>query len=93
MILQLRHHGRLQLHMNGIGIITKHGHAKHTECHLNQDIVVLTTAENVVIGQYLQGHLMQFLKCGAAVHLEWDHVAVCKDTRQTQEVMHLKVLT
>jgi hypothetical protein len=90
---QLRLQEHLQYHTNGVGIITKHGHAKHTECHLNQDIVVLITAENVVTGQYLRGHLMQFLKCGAVVHQVKDHVVVCKDTRQTQEVMHLKVLT
>ena len=58
MILLVRLHRHLQYLMNGIGIITKHGHAKHTECHHNQDIVVLTTVVNVVTGQFQQEQLM-----------------------------------
>tara|TARA_B100001013_G_scaffold80026_1_gene43064 strand:- start:476 stop:715 length:240 start_codon:yes stop_codon:yes gene_type:complete len=78
--------------MNGIGIITKHGHAKHMECHPNQDIVVLTTVANVVTGRFQQEQVTPFLKCGAADLQEQVVVAVCKVMRQTQEVMLLKVL-
>jgi hypothetical protein len=58
----------LQLVTLGTQITTKRGQHKHMVYHQNQDIIVTTTAVNVVDGLFHQVLLLQYLKCGAADH-------------------------
>jgi hypothetical protein len=62
-------------------------------CHQNQDIIVTTTAENVVTSLYQLVLHLQYLKCGAVVRQEQVAVAVCKVTQLTQAVTLLSLLT
>jgi hypothetical protein len=79
--------------MHGTQIITKHGLHNHMVFHQNQDIIVTTTAENVVTLLYQIVLHLQYLKCGAEVHQETAGVVVCKACQQTQAVMLLSLLT
>tara|TARA_B100000212_G_scaffold56029_1_gene37227 strand:- start:308 stop:547 length:240 start_codon:yes stop_codon:yes gene_type:complete len=79
--------------MLGIMTITKRGQDKQEAYHQHQDFVVTTMVENVVDGQFLQDQHLQYLKCGAAEHLEQVAVAVCKDIQLTQVGMLLNQQT
>jgi hypothetical protein len=79
--------------MLGTEITMKRGRHKLEEFHQHQDFVVITTVVNVVNGLFHQEHLLQYLKCGAAEHLEQVAVAVCKDIQLTQVGMLLNQQT